>query len=57
MERERITIVGIGLIRGSLALQLHEKKNSSRMLSALAEQRASMHKKQWNWDWLMKRCH
>ena len=31
MERKRITIVGVGLIGGSLALQLHEKKISSKL--------------------------
>jgi prephenate dehydrogenase len=31
MERKKITIVGVGLIGGSLALQLHEKKISSRL--------------------------
>lgn len=31
MDRKHITIVGIGLIGGSLALQLHEKKISSRL--------------------------
>lgn len=30
--RKRITIVGVGLIGGSLALQLHEKKLSSRLI-------------------------
>jgi prephenate dehydrogenase len=32
MERKRITIVGLGLIGGSLAIQLHEKKISSRLI-------------------------
>jgi len=32
MERKKITIVGVGLIGGSLALQLHEKKISSRLI-------------------------
>jgi Prephenate dehydrogenase len=32
MERKRISIVGVGLIGGSLALQLHEKKISSRLI-------------------------
>jgi prephenate dehydrogenase len=32
MERKRISIVGIGLIGGSLAIQLHEKKISSRLI-------------------------
>jgi prephenate dehydrogenase len=31
MERKKITIVGVGLIGGSLAIQLHEKKISSRL--------------------------
>ncbi len=31
MERKKIAIIGIGLIGGSLALQLHEKKLSSRL--------------------------
>ena len=32
LERKRITIVGVGLIGGSLALQLHEKKISSKLI-------------------------
>jgi prephenate dehydrogenase len=32
MERKTIAIVGVGLIGGSLALQLHEKKISSRLI-------------------------
>lgn len=32
MERKKITIIGVGLIGGSLALQLHEKKISSRLI-------------------------
>jgi len=32
MERKRIAIVGVGLIGGSLALQLHEKKISSKLI-------------------------
>ena len=32
MERKKIAIVGIGLIGGSLALQLHEKKISSKLI-------------------------
>lgn len=32
MERKRICIVGVGLIGGSLAIQLHEKKLSSRLI-------------------------
>ena len=32
MERKRISIVGVGLIGGSLALQLHEKKISSKLI-------------------------
>ncbi|HEY1869983.1 MAG TPA: prephenate dehydrogenase/arogenate dehydrogenase family protein, partial [Chitinophagaceae bacterium] len=32
MERKRITIVGVGLIGGSLALQLHDKKISSKLI-------------------------
>lgn len=31
MERKRIAIVGVGLIGGSLAIQLHEKKLSSKL--------------------------
>src|SRR6185369_1279192 len=32
MERKRIAIVGVGLIGGSLAIQLHEKKISSHLI-------------------------
>ncbi len=32
LERKRITIIGVGLIGGSLALQLHEKKLSARLI-------------------------
>ncbi|MBL7749636.1 MAG: prephenate dehydrogenase/arogenate dehydrogenase family protein, partial [Chitinophagaceae bacterium] len=32
MERRRICIVGVGLIGGSLAIQLHEKKLSSKLI-------------------------
>ncbi len=34
MERKKIAIVGIGLIGGSLAIQLHEKKISSKLIGA-----------------------
>jgi prephenate dehydrogenase len=36
MKRKRIAIVGVGLIGGSLALQLHEKKLSSRLVGVEA---------------------
>src|SRR5678815_5073264 len=32
MERKRIAIVGVGLIGGSLAIQLHEKKLASKLI-------------------------
>jgi len=32
MERKRIAIIGVGLIGGSLAIQLHEKKISSKLI-------------------------
>ncbi|MEQ1798193.1 MAG: prephenate dehydrogenase [Lacibacter sp.] len=32
MERKRIAIIGLGLIGGSLAIQLHEKKISSKLI-------------------------
>ncbi len=32
MERKKIAIVGVGLIGGSLAIQLHEKKISARLI-------------------------
>ena len=32
MERKKIAIIGVGLIGGSLALQLHEKKISSKLI-------------------------
>ena len=34
LERKRIAIIGVGLIGGSLAIQLHEKKISSRLIGA-----------------------
>ena len=36
--RKRITIVGVGLIGGSLAIQLHEKKLSSRLIGVDANE-------------------
>ncbi|MFI5188441.1 MAG: prephenate dehydrogenase [Chitinophagales bacterium] len=38
MERKKVTIVGVGLIGGSLALQLHEKKISSRLTGVEANE-------------------
>jgi prephenate dehydrogenase len=38
MERKKITIVGVGLIGGSLALQLHEKKISSKLIGVEANE-------------------
>ena len=38
MERKRIAIVGVGLIGGSLAIQLHEKKISSRLIGVDANE-------------------
>jgi len=38
MERKKITIIGVGLIGGSLALQLHEKKISSRLIGVEANE-------------------
>src|SRR4029079_9900558 len=32
MERKKVCIVGVGLIGGSLAIQLHEKKLSSKLI-------------------------
>ncbi len=32
MERKRVAIIGVGLIGGSLAIQLHEKKLASRLI-------------------------
>ena len=41
MERKRIAIVGVGLIGGSLAIQLHEKKLASRLIGVdLSEEHA-----------------
>ncbi len=37
MDRKRIAIIGIGLIGGSLAIQLHEKKISSRLIGVDAD--------------------
>src|SRR5216117_3838786 len=36
MERKKIAIVGVGLIGGSLAIQLHEKKISSKLIGVEA---------------------
>ncbi len=38
MERKRIAIIGVGLIGGSLALQLHEKKLSSKLIGVDANE-------------------
>lgn len=38
MKRKKIAIVGIGLIGGSLAIQLHEKKLSSRLIGVDANE-------------------
>ena len=38
MERKRIAIVGVGLIGGSLAIQLHEKKIASRLIGVDASE-------------------
>ncbi len=38
MERKKIAIVGVGLIGGSLAIQLHEKKLSSRLIGVDANE-------------------
>ncbi|MFT3677315.1 MAG: prephenate dehydrogenase [Chitinophagaceae bacterium] len=38
MERKTIAIVGVGLIGGSLAIQLHEKKLSSRLIGVDASE-------------------
>lgn len=38
MERKKIAIVGVGLIGGSLAIQLHEKKISSRLIGVDANE-------------------
>lgn len=43
MNRKRITIIGVGLIGGSLAIQLHEKKLSSRLIGVDTN---SMHSEQ-----------
>ena len=37
MERKRISIIGVGLIGGSLAIRLHEKKISSRLIGVDAD--------------------
>src|SRR5687767_4682004 len=38
MERKRIAIVGVGLIGGSLAIQLNEKKLSSKLIGVDANE-------------------
>lgn len=38
MKRKKIAIVGVGLIGGSLAIQLHEKKLSSRLIGVDANE-------------------
>jgi prephenate dehydrogenase len=42
LERKRICIVGVGLIGGSLAIQLHEKKLSSRLIGVDANEEHAM---------------
>jgi prephenate dehydrogenase len=37
MERKKVAIVGVGLIGGSLAIQLHEKKLSSKLIGVDAD--------------------
>jgi len=37
MERKRIAIIGVGLIGGSLAIQLHEKKLSAKLIGVEAD--------------------
>jgi prephenate dehydrogenase len=37
MQRKKIAIIGVGLIGGSLAIQLHEKKLSSRLIGVDAD--------------------
>ncbi|HKO80079.1 MAG TPA: prephenate dehydrogenase [Chitinophagaceae bacterium] len=37
MERKKIAIIGVGLIGGSLAIQLHEKKLSSKLIGVDAD--------------------
>ena len=39
MERKKIAIVGVGLIGGSLAIQLHEKKISSNLIGVDANKK------------------
>ncbi len=39
MERKRIAIIGVGLIGGSLAIRLHEKKISSRLIGVDANKK------------------
>lgn len=38
MERKRISIIGVGLIGGSLAIQLHEKKIASKLIGVDASE-------------------
>jgi prephenate dehydrogenase len=38
MERKKVAIIGVGLIGGSLALQLHEKKIASRLIGVDASE-------------------
>ena len=38
MERKKIAIIGVGLIGGSIALQLHEKKISSKLIGVEANE-------------------
>jgi prephenate dehydrogenase len=38
MKRKRISIIGVGLIGGSLAIQLHEKKLSSKLIGVDADE-------------------
>ena len=56
MERKKICHIGVGLIGGSLAIQLHEKKISSKLIGVDANPEHAQ-ESSGTWNWWMKHCH
>ena len=49
MERKKIAIIGVGLIGGSLAIQLHEKKISSKLIGVDANAEHAKKRREVRW--------